>query len=312
MKWVFTTITGLFLTDAGLNILEHIPFKNQDDYINRQIHQESLIKRHKDAKLSSIEQQKQFLPKLKDKKFFPSFHQQNIASTINQIRNSINEDLIITHTISNIDELDKASNLLTKRLREWYELYLPEISNKIRSHEAFVNLITQKSKKELLEELNLTQIQSMGAELKKEDLNEIMLLAQLIQNAHKLRERHLLYLESIMQKYSPNLFELCGATIAAKLIQHAGSLRRLALLPSSTVQLLGAEKALFRHLTQKAKSPKHGLIHEHPLLQRSKKQLRGKVARALADKISICARLDYFKGEFKAKEYKKELEEKFK
>ncbi|MFC1801226.1 C/D box methylation guide ribonucleoprotein complex aNOP56 subunit, partial [Nanoarchaeota archaeon] len=112
------------------------------------------------------------------------------------------------------------------------------------------------------------------------------------------------------KKYCPNLLELCGSTIGSGLIELAGSLKRLATFPSSTVQLLGAEKALFRHIRTGARSPKHGLILQHPLVQNAKE--KGKAARALADKISLASRLDFFKGEFKAKEMRKELEKKFK
>jgi len=89
------------------------------------------------------------------------------------------------------------------------------------------------------------------------------------------------------------------------------SLKHLAMLPASTIQLLGAEKALFRHIKTGSRSPKHGIIINHSIVQKAKRNEKGKAARMLADKLSICAKLDYFKGEFKAKEYKKELEENF-
>jgi nucleolar protein 56 len=113
-----------------------------------------------------------------------------------------------------------------------------------------------------------------------------------------------------MGKYCPNLLELAGATIAARLIELGKGLKHLALLPASTVQLLGAEKALFRHLKTGSRSPKYGVIINHPLIQSAPRDKRGKASRMLADKLSLCARLDYFKGEFKAPDYRKELEAK--
>ena len=112
-----------------------------------------------------------------------------------------------------------------------------------------------------------------------------------------------------MKKYCPNVLELAGVTIGAQLLELAKSLRRMAFLPASTIQLLGAEKALFRHLKTGSRSPKYGVIFQHPLIQNTKRSKRGKKARQLADKLSICAKLDFFKGEFLAKEYRKELEE---
>lgn len=108
--------------------------------------------------------------------------------------------------------------------------------------------------------------------------------------------------------------EVAGITIAAKLISHAGSLRRLVEMPSSTIQILGAEKALFRHMRNKKRNlpPKHGIIHEHQLIQKSKEEMHGKAARALADKLSIAIKIDYFKGKFIGDKLKKELVDKFK
>ena len=112
-----------------------------------------------------------------------------------------------------------------------------------------------------------------------------------------------------MKTYCPNLLELAGVTIGAKLIELGKSLKHLALLPASTIQLLGAEKALFRHIKTGARSPKYGVIHAHSLIQKVNRDRKGKAARTLADKLSLCCRLDFFKGEFKANEYREELEE---
>ena len=237
--------------------------------------------------------------------------EKNLAETINAVRGAVNEDALINHASNSIDELDKAANLLVKRFREWIALTLPEVEHGLHDHEKLLELTLSRSRSELLKEFRLTEGQSMGAVLSEADEEEALLLARQIRQLYELREKHRSYLDRLLQRYAPNLRELCGATIAANLIERAGSLRRLALLPSSTVQLLGAEKALFRHLTRKAKPPKHGLIINHPIVANAKKAEKGKAARALAERISMCARLDYFKGEFKAPEYKKELEGRF-
>ncbi len=142
-------------------------------------------------------------------------------------------------------------------------------------------------------------------------VNEIVKLSEEVLKLYKLRKKHEEYLQKVMQKYCPNLLELAGITTGAKLIELAKSLKRLAMLPASTIQLLGAEKALFRHIKTGSRSPKYGVIFQHPLIQKGKRNERGKIARSLADKLSLCCRLDYFKGEFKAKEYKEKLEKKF-
>jgi nucleolar protein 56 len=115
-----------------------------------------------------------------------------------------------------------------------------------------------------------------------------------------------------MKTNCPNLNELAGTLIGAKLISIAGSLRKLAMFPASTVQLLGAEKALFRHMKNKKRylPPKYGVLHEHKYIQQNPKKYHGKIARLLADKIAIAVKIDYFKGDFKGDKLKKQVEEK--
>jgi nucleolar protein 56 len=248
----------------------------------------------------------ELLAKLKDKKFFTLFYEENLKLTKQKIRDSINGDNYIIQTISNIKELEKVNNILVKRIREWYSLYLPEVSDKIDDNERFVKEINSLTKEELIKKYNLN-VDNMGLDLSSRDLNQITDLITQANSVYLLREKEINYLREVMKDYCPNLLELLGATICAQLIELAKGLKKLALLPSSTVQLLGAEKALFRHLKSGAASPKYGVIINHQYVQKSKK--KGKMARMLADKISLLARIDYFHGEFKANDYKKELED---
>ncbi len=239
-----------------------------------------------------------------------SLREKNLKLTKQKIRDSVNEDNLISQAINSIDEIDKVSNILVKRLKEWYSLYNPEFVVSIQNNPKFVELIQKKSKSKLLEELKVKF--SMGKDLEKKDLDAMMSLARELSLIYEYKERQKKYLESIMESYCPNLLELAGTTIGAKLIEHTGSLRKLALLPSSTVQILGAEKALFRHIRTGARPPKFGIIHDHQFILQSKKAMQGKKARALADKITLAIRADYFKGNFIADKLKKQLEEKFK
>ena len=101
-----------------------------------------------------------------------------------------------------------------------------------------------------------------------------------------------------MESLAPNLKLLVGASLGAKLISHAGGLKRLATYPSSTVQIMGAEKALFRHLKSGDRPPKYGLIYQHPQIRGAKWWNRGKIARMLASKISLACRKDIFTKDF--------------
>ena len=153
----------------------------------------------------------------------------------------------------------------------------------------------------------------MGANLNEKDVSAIMMLASQASNLYKLIEDHEDYLKELEKEACPNFTEVAGTTIAAKLIAHAGSLKRLVEMPASTIQILGAEKALFRHMRNKKKNlpPKYGILHEHQLIQKSREEMHGKAARSLADKLSIAIRIDYFKGKFIGDKLKKELVDKF-
>jgi len=302
---MFTNIIGSFILDDKLKVIDSVMFKNVDEYNNKEKIESKLKKKHSPEQLPKEKLQK-VLELFKDKQYFHEFYEKNIKLTKQAIKQSVSEDWLIIQAIANINELDKVINILSKRLREWYALYFPEFGEMIQSHEKFTELILEKSRTDLMKELNLKS--TMGADLGKVHVDEIKLLAKEIKNQFQLRDKHETYLKKVMEKYCPNLLELAGTTIGAKLIELGKGLKRLALLPASTVQLLGAEKALFRHIKTGSRSPKYGVIINHPIVQKADRKNKGKAARMLADKLSLCARLDFFKGEFKAKEYRKELE----
>lgn len=235
---------------------------------------------------------------------FEEYYTRNLEETKKKLRESVNFDDLIVQAINNIDEINRVANMLSKRIREWYELYNPEFSRKFEIHEEFVSkIVSGKDTKEK---------NSMGAELGKEDMEPVLELAKEIDGLFALKKKQEDYLEKIMKKNCPNLTAVAGALIGARLISIAGDLKRLVEFPSSTVQLLGAEKALFRHMKTGARAPKHGIIHEHPLIMKVKREVKGKAARALADKIALAAKVDYFKGEFIGDKLRKEVEERFK
>ena len=224
-----------------------------------------------------------------------------IKETKERLREQVNEDDFIVQTISSISEIDKVINILIKRIREWYALYNPEFERKMEDHQRFIELI--------LDDKVEKEKDSIGADI---ELEPVMNLLKEVDGLFKLKEKQEKYLEKIMTNYCPNVTAVAGVSIGAKLIALAGDLKRLVLFPSSTVQLLGAEKALFRHMKTGARSPRHGIIVQHPLIVSSPQKEHGRSARALADKISMASKIDYFKGEFIGDKLRKELEERFK
>jgi len=234
---------------------------------------------------------------------FEKYYKNNLKETKQKLRESVKFDDFIVQAISNIDEINRVVNTLAKRLREWYEFYNPEFSREVHDHEDFVSAVIERkdSKKK----------DSMGADLSKEDMRPILDLAKEIRGLFELKKKQENYLEKIMQKNCPNVTAVAGELIGARLIAIAGDLKRLVRFPASTVQLLGAEKALFRHMRTGAKAPKYGVIIKHPLVARVSKRDKGKAARKLADKILLAAKVDYFKGEFIGDKLRKEVEEEF-
>jgi nucleolar protein 56 len=312
-KFIFTNAIGTFVFTENHKPVEGIIFKDLEHYKNKKQHEEKLKQKHDNLTEPKDNDLYNILLSFKNKKYFSEFSKKNLEITKESIRNSVGNDNLIIQTINVIDETDKVLNGLTKRLRDWYSLYNPEASNKIRDHEKFSLLVTKKTKSQLLKELDVNEKDSIGASLKEKDISAITLLATQINNFYKLRKHYEEYLKNLEKVTCPNIETILGPTITAKLIEHAGSLKRLAELPASTLQILGAEKALFRHIRNKRnRPPKYGILHEHQMILKSNNKMHGKVARALADKATIAVRVDYFKGKFIGDKLKKDLIKKFK
>jgi nucleolar protein 56 len=235
--------------------------------------------------------------------------EENMLLVKQAIAASVSEDTFIIQAINSIEELDKVCNTLAKRLREWYGYYFPELNYAIEDNEVFIKRLLQKSKAEFMLDFDIKI--SMGPELSQADLDAILGFARQVNDMYLQREHLIEYLETVMKTYCPNIYAVAGALIGAKLLEKAGSLKHLSIMPSSTIQLLGAEQALFRHLrNKKIRPPKHGYILSHPLLMNASKQDKGKMARMLAAKISIASKVDYFKGEFIGDRLREGLEKK--
>lgn len=205
------------------------------------------------------------------------------------------EDKHLIQGINSIDEIDEGISKLIERIREWYALYFPEM-DLIKNNEIYIKLISEnKTKEEIItKKKDIFLVEVDDIEINKEDLEIINEFANSIYNLQIARKNIERYIDTKMDSIAPNLKNLVGASLGAKLIAHAGSVKRLATYPSSTVQIMGAEKALFRHLKTGDKPPKYGLIYQHPQVRSSKWWNRGKIARTLASKISLAVRKDVF------------------
>lgn len=218
-------------------------------------------------------------------------------------------DLIAAQAIQSLDDLDRAINLLMSRVREWYGVHFPELDRLVEKHETYARLIVNLGNKdnftaERLEEEGIptakaegiakTAEKSMGADLSEADLKQIQSMCADILRLYDLRQGMETYMDKTMEEVAPNIKALAGSLLGARLIATSGGLMNLARRPASTIQVLGAEKALFRSLKTGSRPPKHGMIFQHTLLHEAKRWQRGKIARALAGKLAIAARIDAF------------------
>ncbi|MFH1424945.1 MAG: hypothetical protein ABIG20_04735 [archaeon] len=233
-------------------------------------------------------------------------HEKNSAITKRELKEALSSsDQRISQIVTSISELDESINVNVERLREWYMLYYPEVVAKIKNNEAFVKA-TAKAKSR--DDFHDVPKDSIGADFAQTDVDTMRILARSIQETYELQEKFRNVLKTLMKANYPNLQTVAGDIVGAKLIAHAGDAERLARMASSTIQILGAEKALFRHMTTGAKSPKYGILLQHQLLQSARRGEKGKVARAVAGKISIAVKVDVYGGEYCGDKLRKDME----
>jgi nucleolar protein 56 len=219
------------------------------------------------------------------------------------------KDLLIKNAIDAVDEIDKSINVLIMRLREWYSLHHPSLNRLIEDQELFAKILSTCAakaniNKDCLESVGVPDTVSeqvvkaltgdIGAELQDSDFVVITSLAKSVNGLYQMRNELEVYISSMMETVAPNIGALAGPMIGARLISLAGSLKELARKPSSTIQVFGAEKALFRSLKTGSDPPKHGIIYRVPEVNTAPFWQRGKVARSLAGKLSIAARIDAY------------------
>jgi len=232
----------------------------------------------------------------------------SVAKTKTKISETEKRDKLIIQSVSALNDLDKILNYMSERLREWYGLHYPEF--KVKDHEKFAEDVSTLGSRENFK--NFTE--SMGMELTKDDLEMLQTYSTQLKKMYELKKEIVAYLEKVVPKEIPNLNALLGSVLAARLMSHAGSLEKLAKMPSSKLQLVGAEKALFKFLKgEQKKVPKYGIIFTHPDISTAQKDKQGKIARILSAKLVIAARADFYSkkdmSEKLVSDYKKKLSE---
>jgi len=224
-------------------------------------------------------------------------------------------DNMIIQSIALLDQMDKDINTFCMRIREWYSYHFPELIKIVPENALYAKVVKLiKNRKELTQDM-LEQLEailmdsaraqavidasksSMGMDISPVDLLNIDMFASRVIGLTDYRKELSSYLQNKMALVAPNLATLIGDTVGARLISHAGSLTNLAKAPASTVQILGAEKALFRALKTRGNTPKYGLIFHSSFIGRAGAKNKGRISRYLANKCSIASRIDAFSDE---------------
>ncbi|KAI0997379.1 Nucleolar protein 58 [Podosphaera aphanis] len=215
-------------------------------------------------------------------------------------------DTMIVQAIGLLDDLDKELNTYAMRVKEWYGWHFPEMGKIVNDNLAYARVILKIGMRQNCSKSDLSEILpedieialkaaaevSMGTEITEEDMENVKLLAEQVIGFTEYRQQLSSYLSARMLAIAPNLTEMVGELVGARLIAHSGSLMNLAKSPASTIQILGAEKALFRALKTKHDTPKYGLIYHASLVGQATGKNKGKIARMLAAKAAIGIRVD--------------------
>ncbi|VDN26600.1 unnamed protein product [Dibothriocephalus latus] len=229
-----------------------------------------------------------------------------------RLADAIKADNMVIQTISLLDQMDKDINTFSMRIKEWFSYHFPELMKIVPESANYIKLVNLLRSREETTEDRLQEIEdiiqdrekakaiveaartSMGFDVTDQDIENLKLFTDRIKSFLERRTKAYDYLVSKLSGVAPNLNTLIGSQVAARLISHAGSLTNLAKFPASTIQILGAEKALFRALRTRGRTPKYGLIFHSSFIGRAAKENKGRISRFLAAKCALATRIDCF------------------
>ena len=226
------------------------------------------------------------------------------SSKITEVSGS--PDLHVIQSINTLDDTDKIINGISSRLREWYGLHFPELDNIIDSVNGYAQIVLAGKRENMSDDvfvnagfpdskiqmLSVVKGKSRGGDITEENLLMVQALAKNILELFDMRKNLETQIDAQMEEIAPNITAVLGTTVGARILAKAGSLVKLSKMPASTIQVLGAEKALFRALKTGSNPPKHGLLFQHAVVHAAPRWQRGKIARAIAAKAAIAARVD--------------------
>ncbi|WP_414836985.1 hypothetical protein [Candidatus Nanohalococcus occultus] len=220
-------------------------------------------------------------------------------------------DHFIVKAVKYLEEVERGYSNEVERFRDWYAIHFPELEDEIQDDDEFVKLLKRGLHRDELDPFQEMAENSTGSPLEGKDREMLETAFERIESSHEIREEIREYVKDSALEVMPNLSKLLDPILAAKVIAIEGSLEGLAKEPASTIQMLGAEKALFRYLRGEGTPPKHGVIFEHTFVSDLPEDKRGKMARFLGNKAAIAARLDVYGDKDKGKSLRDEAQEKY-
>lgn len=235
-----------------------------------------------------------------------------LAAKLDQFKLKFNPDrldTLVIQAISMLDDLDKELNIYAMRLKEWYGWHFPELHKLVTDNTVYANLVIKIGRKsnaakaeleahvdaDIATAIRAAALVSPGIEIADDDARNILALAEEVVATSRYRTQLAEYIRSRMLTLSPSITLLVGEIVGARLLSAAGSLQSLAKAPASTVQILGAENAFFKALKKKTQTPKYGLLYHASFVSKAPPAFRGRMARTLAARAALCARMDAFR-----------------
>ncbi len=234
-----------------------------------------------------------------------------LEDTKEELREDVDRDRLMVKAVKFLDQTTRDFTNEMERFRDWYALHFPELEKEITDDEQLVSILSRGLERNSLEAFSEMAESSTGTDLTDQDLEMLEQAFETVKKKDDIRADLEEYVEGIAKEELQNMEALLGPLLTARLVALAGSLEDIAKKPASTVQMLGAEKALFRHLKGQGSAPKHGVLFEHRYVNELPEEKRGKMARFLANKTVMAARLDQYGDKFKGDELREECEEKF-
>ena len=228
-----------------------------------------------------------------------------------KLKESADRDRLMVKAVNFLDETQNNLEQETQRFRDWYQLHFPELTEEISDDEHLIKILSKNVERNQVNGFESLAENSTGMPLTDEDIEILEDSLTLLEKKMERRKRLENYIETVAEEEMPNLSTVLGTLLAARIVSEAGGLEELAKKPASTVQMLGAEKALFRYLHGKGTPPKHGILFQHNFVNSLPENKRGKMARFLANKAVMAARIDNYGDKQKGEDLRQECLERF-